>query len=141
MLNCYAQETSHTIESIKEINSSDTCNVKKEQDEVKTKLPIKFVEEMPEPIEGWEAMHKFIQDNLKYSVDAKNKGIAGTVFVEFVVEEDGIIIDVRILVGLNPELDEEAIRVVKMLPKWNPGKIRGKPTRCYFNLPVRFTIN
>jgi protein TonB len=102
--------------------------------------PMRFVEEMPEPIGGMEAMYTFLQSNLRYPEVARNNGIQGTVFVEFVVERDGSITDVKVIVGVYPELDQEAVRVVRMMPKWKPGRQMGKAVRCYFNIPIRFTI-
>jgi protein TonB len=102
---------------------------------------MRFVEEMPEYVGGMDAMYAFLQSNLKYPEVARNNGIAGQVFIEFVVERDGSISDVRVLVGVYPELDQEAVRVVRSMPKWKPGKQMGKAVRCYFNIPIRFTIN
>jgi len=103
--------------------------------------PLRFVEEMPEPIGGMESMYAFLTSNLKYPEVARNNGIQGQVFLEFVVEKDGSIGNVRVVAGVYPELDQEAIRVVKMLPKWKPGKQMGKPVRCFYQIPIRFTIN
>ena len=111
------------------------------EEEVENAPPMRFVEEMPEYIGGAEAMYAFLQSNLKYPEVARNNNISGQVFLEFVVERDGTIGNVKVLAGVYPELDQEAIRVVKMMPKWKPGKQMGKTVRCYFNIPVRFTIN
>jgi protein TonB len=111
------------------------------EEEVDNTPPLRFVEEMPEPVGGMEAMYKFLNDNLKYPEVARNNGIQGQVFLEFVVEKDGSIGNVKIIAGVYPDLDQEAVRVVKMMPKWKPGKQMGKAVRCFFNLPVRFAIN
>lgn len=103
--------------------------------------PMRFVEEMPEFVGGSEAMYAFLQANLKYPEVARNNNISGQVFIEFVVERDGSITDVRVLVGVYPELDQEAVRVVRSMPKWKPGKQMGKPVRTFFNIPIRFTIS
>jgi protein TonB len=103
--------------------------------------PARFVEEMPEPIGGMENMYAYLQSILKYPEVARNNGIQGQVFLEFVVEKDGSISNVKVLVGVYPELDQEAIRAVKLLPKWKPGKQMGKPVRTYFSIPIRFTIS
>ena len=110
-------------------------------EEVDNAPPVHFAEEMPEPIGGMEAMYTFLQSNLKYPEVARNNGIQGQVFVQFVVEKDGTIGNVSIVIGVYPELDQEAMRVVRMLPKWKPGKQMGKPVRCFYQIPVRFTIN
>ena len=111
------------------------------EEEVDNTPPMRFVEEMPEFIGGTEAMYAFLQSNLKYPEVARNNNISGQVFLEFVVERDGTIGHVKVLAGVYPELDQEAIRVVKMMPKWKPGRQMGKAVPCYFNIPVRFTIN
>jgi len=111
------------------------------EEEVDNTPPMRFVEEMPEPIGGFENMYAFLQSNLKYPEVARNNNISGQVFIEFVVERDGSISSVRVLAGVYPELDQEAVRVVKMLPKWKPGKQMGKAVRCFFQIPIRFTIN
>jgi protein TonB len=103
--------------------------------------PLRFVEEMPEPIGGFDAMYAFINSNIKYPEVARNNGISGQVFLEFVVEKDGSISSVKVLAGVYPDLDQEAVRVIKLLPKWKPGKQMGKPVRCFYNIPIRFILN
>jgi protein TonB len=98
-------------------------------------------EKNPEPIGGYDAMYAFLKANLKYPDVARTANISGTVFVEFVVEKDGSISNLKILASVHSELDKEAMRVVKMMPKWKPGEQLGKPVRCLFNIPIRFTIN
>jgi protein TonB len=98
------------------------------------------VEEQPSYPGGDEARIKFLQDNIKYPEEAKELGIQGKVFVTFVVEVDGSITDVRVLRGIGGGCDEEAIRVVKAMPRWVPGKQRGVPVRVQFNLPIKFTL-
>jgi protein TonB len=98
------------------------------------------VESMPEFPGGEVELHKYLAENIKYPQMAKESGIQGRVFVTFVVERDGSVTDVRVLRGIGGGCDEEAIRVVKNMPKWTPGKQRGKPVRVQFNLPVKFTL-
>ncbi|MEG1555109.1 MAG: energy transducer TonB [Bacteroidales bacterium] len=102
--------------------------------------PVYFSEVMPEFIGGKEALYSFLKKELVYPENARNNGIYGTVLIEFIVEKDGSVSHVKAAVSLFPECDAEAIRVVSNLPKWNPGKINGKPVRCYFSLPIRFTL-
>ena len=71
---------------------------------------------------------------------ARESGIQGVVYVTFVVEPDGSISNVRVIRGIGGGCDEEAIRVVKMMPKWIPGNQRGKPVRVQFNMPIKFTL-
>ena len=98
------------------------------------------VEEQPGYPGGDEARIKFLQENTKYPEEAKELGVQGKVFVTFVVEVDGSITDVRVLRGIGAGCDEEAIRVVKSMPRWVPGKQRGQPVRVQFNLPIKFTL-
>jgi protein TonB len=83
---------------------------------------------------------KFLQDNIKYPQMARESGIQGTVYVTFVVERNGNVTDVKILRGIGGGCDEEAVRVVQNMPKWEPGKQRGKPVRVQFNMPIKFTL-
>ncbi len=98
------------------------------------------VEAMPEFPGGMNELNKYLAENIKYPQMAKESGIQGRVFVTFVVERDGRVTDVRVLRGIGGGCDEEAVRVVKNMPKWTPGKQRGKPVRVQFNLPVKFTL-
>ena len=98
------------------------------------------VEEAPSYPGGDEARIKFLQENIKYPQMARESGIAGTVYVTFVVERDGNVTDVKVMRGIGGGCDEEAIRVIKAMPKWNPGKQRGKPVRVQFNMPIKFTL-
>ncbi len=98
------------------------------------------VESMPEYQGGMAKLYSFLNSNIKYPVMAKESGIQGKVYITFVVERDGSITDVRVLRGIGGGCDEEAVRVVSSMPKWKPGKQRGKPVRVQYNLPVRFTL-
>lgn len=98
------------------------------------------VEEQPAYPGGEEARMRYLQESIKYPEEAKELGIQGRVFVTFVVEVDGSITDVRVLRGIGGGCDEEAVRVVKNMPKWVPGKQRGVPVRVQFNLPIKFTL-
>ncbi|MCK9616271.1 MAG: energy transducer TonB [Lentimicrobiaceae bacterium] len=98
------------------------------------------VEESPGFPGGDESRIKFLQQNITYPQVAKEAGIQGTVFVTFVVEVDGSVSDVRVLRGIGGGCDEEAIRVVKAMPKWTPGKQRGRPVRVQFNMPIKFIL-
>lgn len=98
------------------------------------------VEQMPDFPGGEEALYKFLAGNITYPQSAKESGIQGRVYVTFVVERDGSINDVRVLRGIGGGCDEEAIRVIKAMPKWIPGKQRAKPVRVQYNLPVKFSL-
>jgi periplasmic protein TonB len=98
-----------------------------------------IVEEMPSFPGGEEALFAYLQKEVKYPPMAKDAGISGVVYLQFVVGTDGKIKDVKVLRGVKG-LDEEAIRVVEKMPSWKPGKQRGKSVPVYFNLPIRFTL-
>lgn len=98
------------------------------------------VEQMPEFPGGMPAMIEFLQTNLNYPKDAKKQKVGGRVLVMFVVETDGSMSNVRVAKKVFPSLDAEALRVVKAMPKWNPGKEKGKPVRVNFTLPIVFSL-
>lgn len=99
------------------------------------------VEEMPEFPGGRDELFKYVASEVKYPEEAKKKGIQGRVFVTYVVEKDGSISNVTLLRGVEKSLDAEALRVIKGMPKWTPGKQKGKPVRVQFNLPIHFTLD
>ena len=98
-------------------------------------------EVMPKFPGGESGMMKFLTENVKYPKEALDKGITGRVLVEFVVERDGSINDVKIMKSVGPILDNEAIRIVKAMPKWEPGTMNGKAVRVKHTLPVTFRLN
>lgn len=98
------------------------------------------VEQMAEFPGGMGALMKWLSNNIRYPEAAQQNDIQGKVTVRFVVEKDGSIGAVNILKGVDKDLDREAIRVVKKMPKWQPGKNNGVPVRSYFNLPVQFRL-
>jgi protein TonB len=100
------------------------------------------VEETPEFPGGQVELMKFLQKNTKFPTIAKEAGITGVVYVQFVVREDGKVDqdDITILRGVHPALDKEAIRVVKSMPQWKPGRQRGKAVPVYYKLPFRFNL-
>ena len=102
--------------------------------------PYTAVEQMPQFPGGNEALLKYISTHLKYPVIAAENGIAGTVTLRFVVSPTGEVTKVEILRPLDPSCDKEAIRVIKSLPQWVPGKQNGKPVPVYFTVPVRFRL-
>ena len=97
------------------------------------------VEQMPEFPGGMPAMIEYLQTNIKYPKDAVKQNVGGRVMVMFVVEADGSLSNVRVARKVFPSLDSEAVRVVKAMPKWKPGKEKGRPVRVNFTLPVVFT--
>lgn len=100
-----------------------------------------IVEKMPEFQGGQQKLFDYLGKNIKYPAAAKEKNISGKVFVNFIVDETGKIADVRVIRGVNPILDMEAVRVVSSMPKWNPGMQRGRNVSVSFNLPINFVLD
>jgi TonB family protein len=103
-------------------------------------VPSKEITQQPSFHGGQEAMVNFLIKNIKYPAEAKEKGIEGKVFVNFVVKKDGSIADVSVEKPINPLLDEEAIRVIKSMPNWAPGKSGDSPEDVQITLPINFRL-
>ena len=103
--------------------------------------PYVVVELNPEFPGGEQAMRSFLRDNIRYPLMARESGITGTVYVTFVVSKSGKISDVKLLRGIGGGCDDEAIRVVKTMPAWIPGRQTGKPVPVQFNLPIKFSLD
>jgi len=102
--------------------------------------PLIVVEQMPEFKGGSEALYKWLAGQIKYPDIAKEINITGTVVVTFVVERDGSITGVQLLKEVAGGCSEEAVRVVKSMPAWNPGRQNGQAVRVQFNLPIKFIL-
>lgn len=111
------------------------------QDEGSEPPPVRFVEQMPEFPGGMDAFNAYLKRELRYPEQCRQIGITGVVLVEFVVERNGSISNVKVLVPVYPDLDAEAIRVISASPKWNPGKQMGKAVRVFYQIPIRFSLN
>ena len=110
------------------------------EEEVVEQEIFQIVEEMPSYPGGEKALLEYVAKNIKYPQIARETGIQGRVFVGFVVEPDGSVSNVKILRGIGGGCDEEAMRVIKSLPKWKPGKQRGKAVRVSYQIPVVFKL-
>ncbi|MCR5039237.1 MAG: TonB family protein [Bacteroidales bacterium] len=111
-----------------------------EEEEVVEQEVFTIVEEMPGYPGGDAKMYEYLGKNIKYPQIARESSIQGRVFVNFVVEPDGSVTNVKVLRGIGGGCDEEAMRVVKSMPKWKPGKQRGKAVRVSYTLPVVFKL-
>ncbi|MDE6142440.1 MAG: energy transducer TonB, partial [Muribaculaceae bacterium] len=130
--------------------SDDADKFKAVQEQVVVKEPepekpkeeeiFQAVEQNAEFPGGQAALMKFLKDNIRYPEAAQQNDIQGRVIVRFVVEKDGSIGQITIMKGVDKDLDREALRVVKKMPKWQPGKNNGVAVRSYFNLPVTFRL-
>jgi len=99
-----------------------------------------YVEEQPTFPGGEASMYEYLQKNIKYPPLARENGITGRVYMTFVVGPNGEIRDVKVMRGIGAGCDEEAIRVVKSMPKWKPGKQNGRSVNVQFNMPINFTL-
>ena len=99
------------------------------------------VEKQPEFPGGKSELFRYLRNEIEYPRSARQAGIEGTVIVNFVVNKDGSITDAKVGRGVTDKLNQEALRVVKQMPDWNPGKQRGKPVRVRYRVPIRFSLN
>jgi protein TonB len=111
-----------------------------EEEEVDENFVFMTVERMPEFPGGDGALMKWIADHINYPPIAAENGIQGRVFCTFTVNADGSVTDVEVARAVDPNLDKEALRVLKLLPKFKPGEQRGKPVRVKYSVPVRFKL-
>ena len=112
-----------------------------EEEEVIEEEIFEVVEQMPEfPNGGMAGLMQFLSKNIKYPTIAQENGTQGRVTVQFVVNRDGSIVDAKVIRGVDPYLDKEALRVINSMPKWKPGMQRGKPVRVKYTVPVMFRL-
>lgn len=113
--------------------------LEEEEEEAEDEI-FQVVENDPEFPGGADALYKYLAQNIKYPQLAREQNITGRVYVTFVVEKDGSVTGVRVLRDIGGGCGQEAVRVVKSMPKWTPGKQRGKNVRVQYNLPVNFSL-
>lgn len=89
---------------------------------------------------GIKALSEYLKEHISYTPDAIEKKVEGTVFVSFIVDQNGYVNDIKVTHGIHPSLDKAAVDAVKQMPVWIPGRINGKPAKQEFNLPVKFTL-
>ena len=123
-----------------EIKEDTKVEIIQRVEEVEEEQIFTIVEEMPTFPGGEAELFKYLGKNIRYPQMATDAGISGVVYVTFVVGKDGKITDVKVLRGIGGGCDEEAVRVVKSMPAWKPGKQRGKAVTVQYNLPIRFTL-
>jgi len=112
-----------------------------EEEEVEEQQVFFIVENMPEFPGGDLELRKYIAANVIYPEIAKENGIQGKVYVQFVVNQRGEVEQVKIARGVDPALDKEAVRIIQSLPKWKPGSQRGKPVKVSYTVPINFQLN
>lgn len=125
-----------------DIDAVDLSDLQQNQNKVveEAEQPFTVVEQMPEFPGGDQARVKFLQENIKFPPVARESGITGTVYITFVVGRDGRLSNFKILRGVGGGCDEEALRVLRLMPAWIPGKQAGRTVPVQFNLPIKFTL-
>ena len=134
------ESTIQATDDIKQAIEVKYTPVEVVEEEPEEEQIFQVVEEQPEFPGGQIELMKFLQKNIKYPTISQENGVQGRVIVQFVVNRDGSIVDTQVMRGVDPYLDKEALRVVSTMPKWKPGKQRGKPVRTRFTLPVQFRL-
>ena len=141
-------ETNTAIGAFTVEGNDETAEVKHVEEKIAEPEPVKeeetkvfdVVEQMPSFPGGQSALLQYLSSNIKYPVVAEENGVQGRVVCTFVVEKDGSITDVRVVKSVDPSLDKEAVRVVKSMPKWIPGKQNGSAVRVKYTVPVTFRL-
>lgn len=128
------------VEVDEDLEIEEYVPIEIEEEEIVEEEIFLIVEDQASFPGGEAKLYEFIRNNVKYPELAKETGIEGTVFVQFVVEKDGTLSNVQALRKIGGGCDEEAIRVVKSMPKWKPGSQRGRNVRCSFTIPIKFTL-
>lgn len=131
-----AEARKYLAENCKTASGAD---VKSETDEAGEEL-LEVCEELPLYPGGMEAMWKYMMQSIKYPAAARTLEQQGRVIIRFVVEKDGSVTNLEVLKSVSPLLDAEAVRMVKSMPKWTPGKQKGQPVRTHFVLPVTYKL-
>ena len=131
------QEMEGTRVVVKAESPEDTAQFKNAESTEKTYV---VVEQMPAFPGGDAALMKYLSENIKYPEAAEKAGEQGRVVVNFIVEKDGAISNVNVVRSVTPTLDAEAVRVIKAMPKWVPGKQDGQSVRVKYNVPVSFKL-
>jgi protein TonB len=123
-----------------EIDIDIVINIEENEEEPVVEVIFDVVEELPEFLGGVKKLYEYLGNNINYPEQAKDFSIQGKVFVQFVVWKDGTIKDVKVVKGAHKLLNKEALRVINNMPKWKPGKQRGKNVNAKFTLPISFRL-
>ena len=134
------EEVNFSTEDTKEAVEIKQVVIEEEEEEEEIEEVFLVVEEQPEFPGGMAKLMKYFSDNVRYPVVAAENGIQGRVICQFTVWRDGSIRDIVVLRGVDKSLDKEAVRLIENMPKWKPGKQRGKEVSCKFTVPVSFRL-
>lgn len=123
------------------VNAQNTDSLHTQTDSSLTqKKTYDFLDQMPEFPGGFKALFDFMYTNLQYPSEAIKKEIEGVVYVKFIVDEFGNVSNPVVVRSIGGGCDEEAVRIINLMPQWNPGAENGKPAAVWYTLPVKFTI-
>ena len=132
-----ATEPAETVQPI----ISPPVPMEPEEEETPENYVFTFVDERPEfPGGGYAALYKWLHEHLEYPEIARENNIQGRVYCQFTVNRDGSISDIKVIKGVTPILDREAVRTLQKMPKWKPGKRNGKTVRTQFQVSVAFKL-
>lgn len=120
--------------------AQDTAKVQKDTAKSDGKI-FTIVEEMPQFPGGEEGLFRYIEKNVKYPLETQKNKTKGKVFITFMVTKTGTVEDAKIIRGVSPQLDEEALRVISTMPAWTPGKQNGRPVNVQYNIPINFKVD
>ena len=134
------EEVNFSTEDTKEAVEIKQVEFEEEEEEEEIEQIFLVVEEQPEFPGGMAKLMKYFSDNVRYPVVAAENGIQGRVICQFTVWRDGSIRDIVVVRGVDKSLDKEAVRLIENMPKWKPGKQRGKEVSCKFTVPVSFRL-
>ena len=123
-----------------EVDEGSKIEIPDEPEVIPDDIIYVVVQERPQFGNGDADLLNYLAQNIKYPKRALQLGISGIVYLKFVVDKKGNVGDVKVVRGIGGGCDEEAVKKVKAMPKWSPGKQMGKPVNVYYNLPVRFTL-
>lgn len=129
------------VEIDEETVIEEVVEVEEPEEEEEVDQVFTIVEEQATPQGGMSAFYQYIKKNLDYPRQAKRMGVQGKVFLEFIVDKDGSITNVKVLRGIGAGCDEEAVRILKESPKWQPAKQRGRPVKQKMTFPINFRLN
>ena len=135
------QLQNNTVELLKRHSDNQLKDTLPPEEEIVGQPVFKVVDQMPEFPGGMDKLLQFINDNMQYPAEARKKGIQGRVIVLFIVDENGSVTEPNIMRSVDPSLDEEALRIIKMLPKWKPGTLKRKPVKVKYTVPIAFRLD
>ena len=129
------------VEITEDMRISDPVPVMEELPEEVAEEVFLIVENRPEPVGGLAAFYEYLAKNMKYPASARQMNISGRVYIQFIVEKDGSISNIKVVKGIGGGCDEEAARVLAGAPAWNPGKQRGVPVKVRLTIPIHFNLS